>query len=308
VAEKEDGGNNMTRSFLTGVALTCLTAGPLWAEPANYATPFDALEGMISALQATDRTAVLTVFGPENEDLISGGDLTEDANNRIALLGLYREGYRLEPQEDGSVVFAFGADGWPFPVPLVRGTEGWSFDAEAGHQEVVDRALGLNEIEVMDLLEAYVDVQADFRRADHDGDGVMEFARQIISSAETRDGLFWPGQDSPLGERLARASESGFNDGTQDRAPEPYLGYYFRILTSQGDAAPGGALAYLVNGNMVAGHAILAVPAAFGETGVHSFMVSENGVILEADLGEDTLEIAATIEAFDPGSDWTPVK
>ncbi len=298
----------MTRSFLTGVALTCLAGGPLLADPASYGTPFDALDAMVSALKTGDGTGALTVFGPENKGLISTGKATEDARNRAALLALYSEGYRMEPQEDGSVVIAFGRDGWPFPVPLVRGDAGWSFDAKAGYQEVANRTLGLNEIEVIALLNAYVDVQATFRLTDHDGDGVMEFASQIISSADTRDGLFWPGQDSPLGERLARASDAGFNDGSQDRPPEPYMGYYFRILTSQGANAPGGAMAYVVNGNMVAGHALLAVPADVGVSGVHSFLVSENGVILEAALGDKTPEIAAGIDAYDPGADWSPVQ
>lgn len=298
----------MTRSILAGLALTCLGAGPLAADPASFATPFDALAGLVSALETGDRAAVLAVFGPANEDLISTGDKGKDAQNRGALLQLYRDGYRMEPQEDGSMVIAFGTDGWPFPVPLMRGADGWSFDAEAGRLEVADRAIGLNEIGVIDLLGAYVDVQANFRLTDHDGDGVMEFARQIISAPDKRDGLFWPGDDSPVGALLARASETGFNDGAEDRPPEPYLGYYFRILTRQGDLAPGGAMAYLVNDNMVAGHALLAVPATYGETGVHSFMVSENGVILEAILGEETLERAAAIDAFDPGPDWTAVE
>lgn len=297
-----------SRSFLAGVALTCLAAAPLIAEPASFATPFDALEGMMSALDSPEPGAVLSVFGADNEDLISSGDAAEDARHRVSLLALYREGFRMVPQQDGSFVIALGVDGWPFPVPLARQNDGWSFDAEAGRREVADRALGLNEIRLIDLLDAYVDVQATFRLSDHDGDGVKEFARQIISSTDARDGLFWPGEGSPLGERLARASDSGFHDGLQDRAPEAHLGYFFRILTRQGDNAPGGAMDYVVNGNMVGGHAILAVPANFGETGVHSFMVSENGVILEAILGEETLEIAATIEAFDPGDDWTPVE
>ena len=298
----------MTRSLLTGVALTCLSIGPLWAEPTSYANPFDALEGFVSALETGDRSTVLAVFGPENEDLLSSGSTAEDARNRTTLLKLYHEGYRMEPQEDGSVVLAFGSDAWPFPVPLKRGDGGWSFDAQAGRQEVADRALGLNEIEVIELLAAYVGVQATFRQSDHDGDGVMEFARQIISSPDTRDGLFWPGQASPVGERLARASESGFNDGEQDRAPEPYMGYYFRILTRQGADAPGGAMDYLVNDQMVGGHAILAVPADYGVSGANSFMVSENGVIFEADMGEETLKKAAETDTYNPGTDWTPVQ
>jgi len=298
----------MTRSFLAGIALTCLSTGSLMAEPAGFATPFDALQGLVSALEASDRGAVLNVFGPENEDLISSGNADEDESHRVQLLELYNEGFRLIPQEDGAFVIVLGADGWPFPVPLSRGTDGWSFDAEAGRQEVADRTLGLNEIEVIELLGAYVGVQAEFRLVDHDGDGVMEFARQIISTADARDGLFWPGQDSPVGERLARASEAGYNDGEQDRPPEPYMGYYFRVLTHQGDAAPGGAMNYLVNDHMVGGHALLAVPADYGVSGVKSFMVSENGVILETDLGEDTLALAVDMRSYDPGEGWEPVE
>jgi hypothetical protein len=233
----------------------------------------------------------------------------EDQLNRLTLLGLYSEGYRFEPQEDGSVMIALGEEGWLFPVPLARDDSGaWSFDNEAGRDEVRLREIGANELEIIELLDAYVEVQSTFRRSDLDGDGVMEFAQRIISSSpEARDGLFWPGADPLLGELFARASATGYNDGTTDQPPEPFFGYYFRILTKQTDAAPGGAMDYVINGNMVGGHALLAVPAIYGETGVHSFMVSENGIILEAILGEETLDIAAEMDAYDPDENWVPV-
>lgn len=297
----------MTRSFLAGVALGCLGALPLAAEPATYATPQDALMTLVAALQAKDRDAVLAVFGAENEDLVSDGDPAEDRRNNRKFLQLYSEGFRFVPQENGSFVIALGKDGWPFPVPVAKSATGWAFDAEAGRVEVRDRALGLNELEVIDLLDAYGDIQAAFRLRDMDGDGVMEFASRIISSPEQRDGLFWDGPDSPLGEVFARATAEGFSDGETDHPPEPYLGYTYRILTGQGAAAPGGAMDYMLNGNMVAGHAVLAVPAEYGVTGVFSFMVAENGIILQADLGEDTADIAAAITAYDPGPDWAPV-
>lgn len=170
------------------------------------------------------------------------------------------------------------------------------------------REIGRNELAVIDLMHAYVDVQAAFRLIDHDGDGVMEFARAIISSETARDGLFWIDGDGPVGDLLARASARGFSDGAQDQAPEPHLGYLYRILQGQSAAAPGGEMSYLVGDNMVAGHALLAVPAAYGESGVHSFLVNENGILLESDLGEDTLSIAAEITSYDPGAIWTPVE
>lgn len=299
----------MTRSLISGLALACLVAAPLSADPESFATPQDALDAMVTALGAADRNAVLAVFGDEAEDILSTGDAAEDDEQRRALLAHYREGYRMVPQEDGSIVLAFGDDGWPFPIPLVRQNGGWSFDIEAGREEVLARDIGLNEIDIIDLMDAYVDIQAAYRLEDHDGDGVMEFARQIISTSDTQhDGLFWSGSDSPLGDLFARANMAGFSDDDTDHAPEPYSGYYFRILTAQTDAAPGGAMSYLVNDHMLAGHALLAVPAAYGETGYNSFMVSENGVILEAILGDDTLAIAAEITAYDPGPDWLPVE
>ncbi|MEP2031176.1 MAG: DUF2950 domain-containing protein [Paracoccaceae bacterium] len=299
----------MKKSIIAGLALSCLISGPIAAEPATYATPQDAVEAMMTALTAGEREAVQIVFGPEAQDFMSTGDDREDRHNRDTILAMYSEGFRMIPQEDGSVVLALGANGWPFPIPIGRTGDTWAFDVVAGREEVRDREIGLNELEIIDLLEAYVDVQAAYRLVDHDGDGVMEFARQIISSSPTaRDGLFWPEPDSPLGELFARASVDGYSNGEEDFDPEPYLGYYFRILTEQTDAAPGGPMNYLVNDNMVGGHALLAVPADFGVTGITSFMVSENGIVLESILGEETLEIAAPMAAYDPTEEWVPVE
>lgn len=299
----------MKKSIAAGLALTCLVSAPLAAEPAKYVSAQDAVEAMMAALVAGDRDAVLTVFGPEAQDFMSTGDPREDRQNSLSILEMYSEGFRMVPQEDGSLVLALGINGWPFPIPIERTGDAWAFDIETGREEVLNREIGLNELEIIDLLEAYVDVQAAYRLVDHDGDGVMEFARQIISSSETaRDGLFWPAPDSPLGVLFARADVDGFSDGEQDFEPEPYSGYYFRILTEQTSAAPGGKMSYLINDNMVGGHALLAVPSDFGVTGITSFMVSENGIVLEAVLGEDTLEIAAPMIAYDPTDEWSPAE
>lgn len=295
---------NMLRSFLCAATLTAF-AGPVLADPAKYATPQAALDAMMAGLASADRAAVLTVFGPKSADLLSTGNAEEDAANRATVLALYREGYRFVPGAEDTVTLALGTEGWSFPIPLVRGPGGWSFDIVAGEAEVIAREIGGNELDVIELLHAYVDVQAAFRLIDHDGDGVMEFARQIISSDTDRDGLFWSDGSGPVGELLARASARGYSDGVSDKAPEPYLGYLYRILDGQAATAPGGEMSYVVNDNMVAGHALLAVPAAYGETGVHSFLIAENGVLLEADLGEDTLGTAAKITAYDPGEVWT---
>mgnify|MGYP000252058341 CR=1 FL=1 len=298
-----------TTKIVATAVVASLIAGSVFAEPARYATPQSALDALMNGLRAADKSAVVEVFGEAAEDYLSDGDPVEDQLNRLTLLGLYQEGYRFEPQEDGSVMIALGAEGWLFPVPVAKVEEGqWSFDNEAGREEVRLREIGRNELEVIELLQAYVEVQSSFRQSDMDGDGVMEFAQQVISSSpDARDGLFWPEEDTLFGALFARASATGYNDGTSDQPPEPFFGYYFRILTHQSDAAPGGAMDYIVNGNMVGGHAMLAVPAVFGETGVHSFMVSENGQLLEAVLGEETLDLAADMTSYDPTDAWTPV-
>ncbi|MCW3781396.1 DUF2950 domain-containing protein [Defluviimonas salinarum] len=287
--------------------LAVATTSSALAAPAVYDAPQDALSALISAVEDRDRAAILAVFGEEAEDLFSE-DGKELRRQRRQFLEMYAEGYRFVPQEDGGVVLELGTDGWPFPIPLAQRDAGWSFDVEAGRVEMAAREIGMNEIEVMTLLDAYLDLQIQYRLTDHDGDGVMEFAQSVVSSEGQRDGLYWPGDDSPIGEAGARASLDGFNDGTEDVPPEPYKGYYFRILTGQTQNAPGGEMSYVVNGNMIGGHAVLAIPADYGASGVHSFMASENGTILEADLGEETLDKGFAITLYDPGEGWTPTE
>ncbi len=297
----------MRNTIIKSAFLAMWAAAPLQAEPASFDKPQSALDSFVTALRADDHVKLLEIFGPESEDLIGSGDPVEDRARRKEVLDMYAEGYRFKP-EDESVVLLLGEDGWPFPIPIARAGEGWQFDLEAGIEEISAREIGYNEIEVIELLEAYVDLQAAFRLVDHNGNGVMEYAQTIISDPGARDGLFWPDEDSFVGMALARAAASGWSDGEEDYDPEPFLGYYYAILHEQGPNAPGGAYSYFVGDHFVAGHALLAVPADYGETGIHSFMVGENGIIYEADLGPDTLEIASDISAYDPGDDWAPAQ
>ena len=174
------------------------------------------------------------------------------------------------------------------------------------------RRIGRNELEVIDIMRRAGEIQTAYRQTDHDEDGVMEFAAFILSSPGERDGLYWPetpgGLLSPFDERIAQASLTGYNLMGEDRDPEPYEGYYFRIIQGQGAEAPGGAYSYMVGDNMIAGHALVAYPATFGDTGIMSFMVGENGVVYEADLGEDTLGVGLGIDLFDPDGRWSPVE
>ncbi len=277
------------------------------ADPARFDTLEEASAAFRNALRSKGSDELLAVFGDDAADVLSSGDPVEDRANRLALVLLAGEAMGLAPNNDGSVSITLGRDDWAFPIPLVLTEGAWSFDIAAGTEEINARRIGRNELDVIELLDAYVDIQAEFRLNDHDGDGVMEFARHIISDPDLRDGLVWAEPDSPMGVLLAQASLDGFNDGEEDRAPIPHSGYYFRILTEQTAAAPGGERSYLMGGDMVAGHAILAVPAIYGETGRVSFMVSENGRILEADLGPGTLDLVADWTAYDPTDQWGDV-
>lgn len=289
---------------LAAALLWSASAVPVTAEAPAYDTPQAALEALFGGIAAGDAEAAAAAIDPSAADLVQTDDPAAMAETLSELTALYLEGYRFVPQGSDAVVIELGVDGWPFPVPINRTEAGWRFDAAAAREEILARRIGSNELDVIDVLDAYVDLQRDFRSVDHDGDGVMEFASAIISSDNTRDGLYWPGADSPLGDIAARASLDGFADAEGGEGAEPFLGYFFRILTAQGETAPGGAMSYFVNGQMVAGHALVAVPAIHGETGVHSFMVAENGVVLQADLGPGSLDAAFAITAFDPGEGW----
>lgn len=295
---------SMKRTLAT---LSLLAALPVMAaeKPATYPAPQDALEALMQALSTESSADLLTVFGTDAEPLLSTGNPDRDRINRLEILLLVQNGYRFQPSENGETTLLLGVDSWPFPIPLHRTEQGWSFDIEAGAEEVHARRIGLNELDVIEILHAYVDVQAEYRLVDHDGDEVMEFARALLSSPGGQDGLFWGRAESPLGERIALASLDGYNDGKEDRDAEPFGGYYYRILQGQGNAAPGGAMDYLINDQMVAGHAMLAVPSDYGNSGITSFLVAENGTIYQADLGEESLEVAQAITVFDPGPDWS---
>jgi hypothetical protein len=289
-------------------------AGAALAEPARYDSPDAAAAAFRAALEAGGAEPLLAVFGPEAEDLLLTGDPEQDRENRRDLLAAWSAMGRvgIEASGDAATIYV-GREQWPFPIPLVRGASGaWAFDPEAGRETILARRIGRNELDVITLLRAYVRVQADYRRTDWDGDGVMEFAAHIISSEGARDGLYWPSAPgeaaSPIGDFVARAAADGFSVGGEVAAPEPYLGYLYRILPGQGTNAPGGAMDYVVNGSMVAGHALIAYPAAYGIDGVMTFLVGENGRVLEADLGAVTLEAASAIDRFDPDATWTPAE
>ena len=219
------------RNGVAMMALVC-SASLTMADPANYDSPEAAVEAVMAALEARDRDALLAVFGVENEDVVFTGDPDEDREVWTEFVRSYDRQHRIEMQ-DGSAVLHIGREDWPFPAEIVNASGSWHFDGAGAREEVLLRLIGLNELDVIDVLKGGAAIQEDFRQTDYDGDGVMEFASSILSSPGERDGLFWPDEPgtlpSPIGPFVARASADGYNfDGT-DEEPDPYLGYYFSV-------------------------------------------------------------------------------
>jgi hypothetical protein len=283
---------------------------PQPVQPQRFRSPEDGFAAFADAVAKHDERRLLRVLGEAGRRLIRSGDAVADRAARAQFTALYGEGHRIErPSSDRAVLLA-GPDDWPLPIPMRLSGGAWRFDARAGAQELVDRRIGRNELDVIETLRAIADAQADFAAGPGRHGGLRAYAQRFFAAPGQRDGLYWPSAPgeaaSPLGPLLAAASAGGYARGRND-TPQPYHGYYFRILTRQGAAAPGGAMDWVVDGRMIGGFAVLAWPASYGSTGWKSFMISHDGVVWETDLGRETARRAGAITAFDPGEGWSRV-
>lgn len=294
------------------LALALLLASAARAQDAqpesSFDTPEAAAQALVAALgQAPDRPTWRSLFGGEGYDeLVASADPVEWRQDGEALRQAAEESLVLRRDADDLVVLVVGRKAWPFPIPLAREDGAWRFDTAAGLEEILDRRIGAHELAAIELARAYVEAQVEYASEDRDGDEVLEYAQRILSSPGSRDGLYWPGDDdpSPLGRFVAEAAapyEGGVEPG------DPYQGFHFRVLTRQGPNPPGGAYDYVINGNMIAGFALLAFPASHGQSGIMSFLVSHQGRLVQKDLGPETAEIVRGIQAYDPDETWTEV-
>jgi hypothetical protein len=289
------------------VVLVTLGGANALAEPQAFPSPEAAAQALRDALETEDGEALRAIFGPEYADDLIGSDIAIVREDMRQTREAMRAATALLPDADGRLVLTIGRQAYPFPVPIVRAGESWHFDSAAGLEEVIDRRIGENELAAIEALRAYVQAQIEYASADRDGDQVLEYAQRVISTAGERDGLYWasaPGEPvSPFGPFIAEIS--ALLEGKQQG--DPYRGYYYRVLKGQTEHAPGSAYDYVINDNMIAGFGLLAWPADYGETGVMTFQVSHQGDVLEADLGPETTEIAATIDVYDPDEGWSEV-
>ena len=297
--------------FAAGIVVLLLSAIGAAAQnsgPALYNTPEDAANALIGAAKANDTNALATVLGPEAKDLINSGDATADNTDRALFVVAWEKKHSLRTEADGSVSLVLGEKELRFPVPLVKNAAGkWLFDGKAGLEELTNRRIGRNELSAMEVCRAIADAQRDYYTLNPDHETVRHFAPKILSSPGGRDGLYWPTKDgetpSPLGALVANAADEGYN-----KEAGAYHGYRYRILTGQGNNAPGGAYNYVGNGVMLGGFAVLAYPEKYGVSGVMTFLLGHDGTLFEKNLGKDTAALAAELTLYDPDASWQKVE
>jgi hypothetical protein len=272
----------------------------------TFASTEDAGRALLEAMQTQDERAPLNILGPDAKDVLSSGDPSEDADARVGFVVKYEEMHRFVTEPNGMVTLVVGAENWPFPIPLVSNHGSWYFDTDAGKDEILFRRIGENELAAMEACSALVDAQKEYF-ARPTGALSKQFAQKLVSDEGRHDGLYWHGAydeyASPINPLIANAAahENGSAPGFD---PVPFHGYFFRILTSQGPHAPGGARNYVVDGKMTGGFAFVAYPAEYRSSGVMTFIVDESGTIYEKDLGPNTRKLAEAMSAYDPDSSW----
>ena len=277
----------------------------------KFASPEEAIAALRVATAAADTNALRVIMGPASE-VLQNPDRIQAMNELKTFSAALAETNHLVHVSDTLVVLELGDDFWPFPVPIVKQDDGWFFDTDVGKDELLSRRIGRNELATVPAMRAYVEAQREYAGTDRDGDGVLEYAQRLVSSPGKQDGLYWPldfdGEESPLGPLVAYAQAEDYSPElrAEDEAERgPYHGYYFKILTRQGRHAPGGKYDFVTNGNMIGGFALVAWPAKYGDSGIMTFIVNQQGRVYQKDLGPKTSRLASRMKAYDPDSSWT---
>jgi hypothetical protein len=277
----------------------------------TFATPEDAAQTLIRVVKAGQLEDLLALFGSDGKDLVDGSDPATARRNRDVFTVAAAEGWRLVDQGPDRKTLIIGNEAWPFPVPLVKDGAGWRFDAGGGKEEVVARRIGRNELAVIETCRTYVAAQRRYAAQGHDGKPAGLYAQTFHSDPGKQNGLYWPvargQQRSPLGDLVTQAADEGRGLDTTGRQPSTFHGYYFKILSEQGAAAPGGAKRYVVNGSMSSGFALIAWPSQYDVTGVMTFIVNHDGVLYEKDLGPQTTALAKATTRYNPDASWHKV-
>jgi hypothetical protein len=277
----------------------------------GFATPEAAVRAFAAAMESNNENELLSIFGMAGKELISSGDPVRDKQRRETFIADYNRKNKLT-QEGSRMILNVGEKDWPFPIPLVKQGDQWFFDTKAGKEEILNRRIGENELSTVQTLLAIVDAQREYAMHDRNNDGIREYAEKFGSDPGKKNGLYWPmmpGEEpSPLGELVADARAEGYRRSGTQQGPIPFHGYYFRMLKKQGKHAAGGAFDYVVKNKMIGGFAVIAYPAAYGSSGVMTFIVSHEGVVYQKDLGKNTAKTATAMTSFDPDKTWKKVE
>lgn len=310
-------GTHINRCLKPGTALIVLVLFLLMAgsrvsaapagDPMQFGTPEAAAEALLKAFKDNDQGAMTAIFGAEYADRLLAKDKADAREGRERVYQAAQKTLTFRKDTEDRVVLVFGPEAWPFPIPLVRSGTAWRFHTAEGLEEIVNRRVGANEINAIAVCRDYLIAQRAYAGKIREGSGVRKFAQRLISTPGKQDGLYWDpaiagGEESPFGPRIAEFLAGG--RGSRD----PYHGYYFRVLTRQGSKAPGGQYNYVINGNMIAGFALVAFPAEYGKTGIMTFLVSNHGKVYQKDLGPQTRKIAGQMKAYNPDATWAEVK
>jgi hypothetical protein len=317
---KVNNGTKLTVQTALMAGLACalmipvVTGAAEEGEQSIFVSPEQAVAVLQEAVKAGDTNALRRVFGPASSE-ITNPDPVQRAADLANFAKHLAEFSEVATQENGTVVLRLGHEHWPFPIPLAKKGDKWVFDTLAGKEEILNRRIGGNELSALEVCHAYVKAQREFMQKDYDGNGVMEYAQRMQSTPGKKDGLYWetkPGEEeSPFGPLVAKACGEGYSEKSVSARPhkhDPFHGYIFRILKKQGNNAPGEKFDYVINGHMVAGFALLAYPAQWGNSGVMTFIVNQQGKVYQKNLGEKTDELAKEIEEYNPDETWKPAE
>jgi hypothetical protein len=301
----------MVSGIVGAVAWLGVSAAAVAGEPSQmtFASPEQAVDALVAATQA-DKTADLQkILGPSSRKVIYSGDRIADKEGREKFAAAYAQKHAIETPSDAKAILIISADEWPFPIPLVKRGDAWRFDTKAGADEILNRRIGRNEFNAIQVCGAIVDAEHEYASKDRTGSGYLEYAQKFMSSPGKRDGLYWPltaGEESPIGPLVVSARAEGYGPRGAHEKRSPYHGYYYRILKKQGKDARGGAYSYVVHDRMIGGFALVAFPAKYGDSGVMTFIVNQDGVVYEKALGPHTATIARAMTAFNPDASWKP--
>lgn len=298
------------RGTICAMALFALATLSLPAISAqmSFVSPEAGVAALVEAVKSGDQPALRAILGPHGSKLVRSGDPVADERNRETFIHAYGEANKIVLEGDKHAELSIGKDGWPMPIPLVKSNDGnWRFDTRTGEAEILARRIGRNELAAIQVCLAIVDAEREYTARDADGDGLREYAARFTSTPGKHDGLYWPTKPdeplSPLGPLLAAAAKDGYTS-PDSGSLEPYHGYVYKILTKQGKGAPGGAYNYFVKGKMIAGFALITYPARYRASGIMSFIVNQDGIVYEKNLGKNTTAIASGLTTFSPDASW----